>query len=255
MRKTRGMDAATQQPQPESAHGGPGADVAGQLADQLGELARELQQETDFEQTLATIVGAAVDLIPGTTAGSISVVEHRKEIRSHAPSSDLAATVDRLQDRIGEGPCLDAIWQERTVQVPDFGREDRWPRFAPAAAAAGAVSMLSFQLYVEGDNLGALNLYGHHAHAFTEESEEVGRLVAAHAAVAFADARRISNLEEALATRDVIGRAKGILMERYKITDQQAFLLLSSASSRTNTKLREVAEQLAATGTLRGTGE
>ena len=253
VRKTVAMDAATQQPQPDPVHHGRGTDVAGRMADQLGELARELQQETDFAQVLARIVAAAVALIPGTGAGSISVVEGRRSMRSYAPSSGLAATVDRLQERFGEGPCLDAIRQQRTVRVPDVGREDRWPNFAPAAAAEGAASMLCFQLYVDGGSLGALNLYGHDAHAFTAESEEVGRVVAAHAAVAFADAKRISNLEEALATRDVIGRAKGILMERHRITDQQAFLLLSTASSRTNTKLRDVAEHLVTTGKLLGT--
>ncbi|MEX5256916.1 ANTAR domain-containing protein [Kocuria arenosa] len=252
------MDATTPPLQRVPAGGGParvpGAGAAGGLADQLGDLARVLQQGTGFEQTLETIVAAALDLIPGTAAASISVVEHRRRIRSHAHSSDLPVRVDRLQEAMGEGPCLDAIWHQCTVRVPDVAHEDRWPTFAPAAAAVGAASMLSFQLYVEADNLGALNLFGAAAGAFDAESEEIGRLVAVHAAVAFADAKRILNLEDALAARDVIGRAKGILMERHKVTDQQAFLLLSAASSRTHVKLREVAEQLATTGILPGTG-
>ncbi|GEO95692.1 ANTAR domain-containing protein [Kocuria turfanensis] len=70
--------------------------------------------------------------------------------------------------------------------------------------------------------------------------------------MAFADAQQISGLKEALATRDLIGQAKGILMEHYKITDQQAFLLLTRASSRTTTKLRAVAEHLTTTGNLPG---
>lgn len=251
MGKTEVMDTATPQPRREPDSEG----AVGGLADQLGELARELQQDTDFEQTLDTIVAAAVDLIPGTVAASISVVEHRQKIRARAHSSDLPVRVDRLQEETGEGPCLDAIWHQRTVRVPDFAHEDRWPTFAPAAAAVGAVSMLSFQLYVEDDTLGALNLFGAEPGAFGGESEEIGLLVAAHAAVAFSDAQQISNLEAALATRDVIGRAKGILMERYKVTDQQAFLLLSAASSRTHLKLHEVAEQLATTGALPGTGQ
>lgn len=223
---------------------------AGDLADQLSELARDLQDETDFEATLATMVHATLQLVPGAAAASISVVEARRTIRPHAPSSDLPAAVDRLQQEHGEGPCLDAIYEERIVRVPDFGREQRWPAFAKAATEAGATSSLSFQLWVEGDNLGALNIYGDHTHAFTEESEEIGLLVAAHAAVAFADAQQIGHLHEALATRDLIGQAKGILMERFKITAQQAFLILTTASSKSNLKLRAVAEHLATTGTL-----
>ena len=222
----------------------------GDLAGQLGELARSMQDEDDFEATLAAMVRAALELIPGAVEASISVAQARRTIRSHAPSSDLPATVDRLQEQYGEGPCLDAAYEEKVVRVPDFRREGRWPSFAAAAAEAGAKSLLAFQLYINGEDLGALNVYGAEAGVFTAEAEEIGLLVAAHAAVAFADAQQIAQLNEALATRDLIGQAKGILMERFKITAHQAFLVLTAASSRSNIKLREVAEHLAATGTL-----
>lgn len=221
----------------------------GGLAEQLSELARTLQTEDDFDATLAAMVHAALELIPGVVAASISVARARRTITSHAPSSDLPATVDRLQEEHREGPCLDAAYEEKIVRVPDFRREYRWPAFAPAALEAGAKSMLSFQLYTDGEDLGALNVYGADYNAFTAVSEETGLLVAAHAAVAFADAQQISHMEQALATRDLIGQAKGILMERFKITAQQAFVVLTTASSRANIKLREVAEQLT-TGTL-----
>lgn len=243
------MNAPTQ-PHQDSSGGQPGTTVDGDLASKLSELARSLQDQEDLEATLATMVSAVLDLVPGAAEASISVVEARRTISSHAPSSDLPLDIDRLQEKTGEGPCMDAAWEEKIVRVPDFHTEDRWPAFAPAAAAAGAQSSLSFQLWVEADNLGALNIYGNAPGAFDEESEQIGLLVAAHAAVAFADAQQISGLKEALATRDLIGQAKGILMERYKITDQQAFLLLTRASSRTNIKLRAIAEHLTATGSL-----
>ena len=128
--------------------------------------------------------------------------------------------------------------------------EKRWPAFAQRAAAAGAVSMLSFQLYVEADNLGALNLYANEPNAFTDESEHVGLLFASHAAVAFAAAKTEGNLRVAVATRDLIGQAKGILMERFKITGPQAFDVLVHASQVRNRKLRDVAEELVDTGDL-----
>ncbi|MFI7582962.1 GAF and ANTAR domain-containing protein [Kocuria sp. M1N1S27] len=230
--------------------GGP-PDIA-DLAGQLSELARSLQHEEDLEATLAAMVHAALELIPGAAAASISVARARRTMTSHAASSDLAATVDRLQEEHGEGPCLDAAYAETVVRVPDFGHEDRWPSFAPAALEAGARSMLCFQLYTDEKDLGALNVYGAAAEAFTDRSEEAGLLVAAHAAVAFADAQHINRLHQALTTRDLIGQAKGILMERFKITAQQAFVVLTTVSSRSNLKLRDVAEQLASTGTFPG---
>lgn len=223
---------------------------AGELAGQLSELARSLQDENDFEAALATMVHAALQLIPGTVDASISVAQARCAVRSHAHSSDLPATVDQLQEQHGQGPCLDAAYEEKIVRVPDFRQEQRWPAFAPAALKAGAKSMLAFQLYTNGEDLGALNVYGTDFDAFDADAEEMGSLVSAHASVAFADAQQIQHLTEALATRDLIGQAKGILMERLKITAQQAFVVLTTASSRANIKLREVAVHLTTTGTF-----
>jgi transcriptional regulator with GAF, ATPase, and Fis domain len=220
------------------------------LAAQLGSLARSLQHEADPERILTTMVRGAIDLIPGVDEGSISVVHDRKNIGSRAPSSLLAEQLDALQGDTGQGPCLDAMFMHQTVHVPDMASETRWPHFAHRAAEAGAGSMLCFQLWVEGDNLGALNLYAREAGAFSRESVHAGLLVAAHAAVAFAEAMKVEQLGEALATRDLIGQAKGILIERYKITGDQAFTILDRSSSNTNIKLRDVAEHLVLTGEI-----
>ncbi|MFI7494849.1 GAF and ANTAR domain-containing protein [Kocuria sp. M4R2S49] len=226
--------------------------VEADLAQRLSDLARTLQVEDDVQGTLEAMVHAALDLIPGVAEASISVARRRRGIESRAASGELPRTVDRLQEDTGEGPCMDAAYEERIVRVPDFRHEDRWPRFAPAALDAGATSMLAFQLYTDGDVLGALNVYGADFDAFTEESEEIGLLVAAHAAVALSAAQQVGHLHEALATRDLIGQAKGVLMERFKITPHEAFVILTTASSQTNTKLRDVAERLASTGVLTG---
>ncbi len=139
---------------------------------------------------------------------------------------------------------------EQTVRVSDTASEDRWPEFAKRAAQLGVGSMLSFQLYVVGDNLGALNLYNREPDAFDDESEHVGLLFASHAAVAMAGAQRNEQLIRAIGTRDLIGQAKGILMERHKLTAEQAFMLLVRASQATHTKLRDIAEQLTTVGQL-----
>ncbi|WP_375430019.1 GAF and ANTAR domain-containing protein [uncultured Friedmanniella sp.] len=222
----------------------------GQVAGQMGEIARSMQGHGDTHALLDDIVSAAVSLIPGVDEGSVSIVTDRRTITPQNPSGELPRIVDALQSETGEGPCLDAVYEQGTVHVPDMASEQRWLHFAPRAAAAGAASMLSFQLYVEGDNLGALNLYARTPHAFDEDSEQVGLLFATHAAVALASAQQRDNLTRGVATRDLIGQAKGILMERYRIDSQRAFLLLSRASQQSQVKLRTVAEQLSLTGEL-----
>jgi len=222
------------------------------LAQQFAQMARSLQAQDDSGDMLDEVVAAAVRLIPGVDEGSISVVIGRQEVTSRHPSGDLPKLVDAVQTEVGEGPCLDAVYEQQTVRVPDMTHERRWPNFARRAAALGAASMLSFQLYVEGDNLGALNLYSRQPNGFDDESEQVGLLFASHAAVAFADAQQLEQLTAAIDTRDLIGQAKGILMERYNLDADQAFRLLTRISQHTNHKIRTLAQELVTTRTITG---
>ena len=221
------------------------------LAIRLSELARTLEDEDGEHDTLDAISAAAVDTVPGAQYAGLSVVERRREIRTRAATHDLVREVDRAQYETGEGPCLDAIYEHTMVCMPDLTAEDRWPGFTRRVIGLGVASMLSFQLYVQQDTLGALNLSSHHRHAFTDESGQVGLLFTAHAAIAMAGARQREQLSRAVAVRDLIGQAKGILMERHKLTGDQAFALLVRASQRTNTRLADIAAYLAETGDLR----
>ena len=186
---------------------------------------------------LAEIIAAAVAIVPRVDEGSVSVVTGRRSIGSQAPTGDLPMQVDALQEETQQGPCLDAAYEQQTVRVPgDMASETRWPEFARRASQAGAASMLSLQLYVEGDNLGALNLYSRTPNAFDDESEQVGLLFVSHAAVAFAGVRKEAQLAQAVVSRDLIGQAKGILMERYKISPERAFLVLTRVSQKATGK-------------------
>ena len=224
------------------------------LAEGLSALARDLDQQDDPDAMLAAIVAAAVAMIPGVEEGSISVVLARRQVSSQAPTGELPVQVDAIQEETQQGPCLDAAYQHQTVRVDNLATEDRWPLFAQRASATGAASMLSLQLYVEGDDLGALNLYARTPDAFTDESEQVGLLFAAHAAIAYAGVRKETQLAQALVSRDLIGQAKGILMERYTISGERAFLLMTRVSQNSNRKLHDVADELVRHGTIPGAG-
>ncbi len=110
--------------------------------------------------------------------------------------------------------------------------------------------MLSLQLYVRDEDMGALNLYSRSADGFTVDDENTGLLFASHAAVALVGARHEDSLNVGLVGRDVIGQAKGILMERYHIDAQAAFAVLLRISQSSNRKLRDIAATLAATGAI-----
>jgi GAF domain-containing protein len=218
------------------------------LARRLAEAARTLQRQTSPQQVMDGVVNLACAMVPGADEATITMVRKDRHCYSAAATSALASDFDVLQDETGEGPCLDAIWQQETVRVDDLGTDVRWPVLGPRAAERGVGSMLCLQLFVHRDTLGALDLLSQAKSAFTDESEHVGLLLASHAAIAAADAHHFEHVSSALVNRDVIGQAKGILMERFKITADQAFEVMAKVSQDTNRKVAAVAEELARTG-------
>ena len=227
-------------PAPQDIQSGPDP-----VAHALSELAQDLHQADDPDDVLREVVHAAMDLVPGAEAGSVTALVGGRHVVHKAESGVLPARVDAVMSEFDEGPCLDAVLHHhRTIRVDDMRQEVRWPRFAPRAADLGALSVLAFPMFVKDDSLCALNLYAHEANAFTDESEYVGRMLAAHAAVAYAGAQREENLLAAIETRDLIGQAVGLLMERYSISSGRAFDTLVRFSRQTNRKLRDVAMEL-----------
>jgi GAF domain-containing protein len=225
------------------------------LAEKFGELARSMQGEKGVEQTLDAIVRAAAETVPGAEEASISAVIARREVRTPAATGELPRAVDRAQYETCQGPCLDSLYHQQSLRLPDIRSEPRWPDFSARATELGVRSMLAVQLYVDGQDLGALNLHSRQVDAFTDESEEIALIFASHAAVAFAGAKTQDQLETAIDRRDLIGQAKGVLIERYKISGQEAFRLLVVTSQTTNIKLFDVAEYLVRTGELASLGK
>ena len=228
-----------------------GPRVSRDVAEAFSQVARDLQAEAAVQPTLDEIVASAVAIIPAAEMAGLLLVHNRRRIESAAWTHELVAQLDGVQNATGQGPCLESLWTQETVLVEDHRTEDRYPNFSPRAVELGVLSMLSFQLFVDDGVLGALNLFAARPGAFAdEESRNLGMLFAAQAAVALAGAERGEGLTQALVQRDVIGQAKGILMERHRITPDAAFTLLVRASQRANRKLHAVAEHLAVTGEL-----
>jgi GAF domain-containing protein len=246
---TSGDENANQRGQPSAQDTGTTIDLD-DLAHRLAEAARGLQQQTDPQHVLDRVVSLAVAMVPGADEATITMVRARRHVYSAAATGDLARWFDVLQNETGEGPCLDAIWHQQTTRVNDLATDPRWPVLGPRAGARGVGSMLCLQLFVHEDTLGALDLLAHEKLAFTDESEHIGLLLASHAAIAVADAQELGHAVIALVNRDLIGQAKGILMERFKITADQAFDVLAKVSQDTNRKVFAVAEDLTRTGML-----
>ncbi|HEX3460335.1 MAG TPA: ANTAR domain-containing protein, partial [Acidimicrobiales bacterium] len=228
-------------------------DTTTELTSNLSEVARVLFAAGSVADTLQVVVDQAVATIDGCDFAGIFLLE-ADSVATAVKTHPLVLDIDGLQQATGEGPCLDAIEQRTTVYAEDLADDARWPTFGPQAAAAGARGGLAFHLYTNG-TLGALNLYAQYPRAFGATDRAKGLIFATLSALALGGAqthededRRASNLNQALATRELIGQAQGILMERERITSDQAFDILRRASQHLNVRLREVAQDLVDTG-------
>lgn len=174
-----------------------------------------------------------------------------QEVSTTAASSDLVLHADQLQYEFHQGPCLDSVRTQATVVSGDLAADRRWPRWGPAVSERlGVHSVLSLLLYTHSDSYGSLNLYATSLHAYTPDDIIIAETLAAHLAVALASGRHSDHQDAALVSRTVIGQAEGILMERLRITAEQAFLMLRTTSQRENRKLVQIARELVLTGEL-----
>ena len=233
----------------------------GQLATSIAGIAGTLYFDPTVRGTLQRIVDFAVSTVEGADMAGISLVSERG-IETPVYSEPHALEVDNIQYETGEGPCLDAIEKKATIYSEDLADDERWPLFGPRAAALGLRSLLSCRLSAEDATLGALNLYARLPRAYGAIDRTKAVIFAAHAGVALGVAKgreeagvlldreigRLEYLRGALASREVIGQAEGILIERERITADQAFQVLRRASQHLNIKLREVAAYLVETG-------
>ena len=226
---------------------GQDAAAAPELVQVLSAAAEQMtrSRQASEDETVAWIVAAAVDTVPGAEYAGVSLLAADGAITSEAVSHVTVADIDRVQASFREGPCVTALWDEHTVAVADMAAErERWPQFGPAAVEAGVGSMLSFQLFARANSLGALNLYASSPHQFGDHSRVLGGLFAMHAASALGQAQHVGQLHQAMASRDVIGQAKGMLMERFGLDAERAFALLVRSSQQANMKLLAVAQWL-----------
>lgn len=232
-----------------------GAASAGEaaFADGLGTLARAIQANLSEEvHSLDFIVSAAVELIPGAESAGVSTQAAKNRLAGQSASGPLVGPVLEAQNETGDGPCLDVVSGADQLLVADLAVDDRWRAFADAVAAAGVRSMLCTPLTGEGNIRGSLTVMSTRPGVFDDESRELARVFAAHASIALAGAARHRNIVAALGSRDVIGQAKGILMERFGITADAAFAVLLRMSQHLNRKLRDVSAELCSTGILPG---
>ena len=206
---------------------------------------------TDFLEQLAVLAAA---IVPGTHCGI--TLRRDGQIATVVSSDHVATRMDEVQYIRGRGPCLAAIHEGTRIEVPDMETETRWGDYAGHAVANGIHSVFSLPLILNGNTLGALNLFATSPHAFTDKDIARAEAFTTQAATALTILLRHARhtvlddeLREALATRAVIDQALGILMVTRKISAHEAFEVLRHTSQTSNRKVSAIAAELIETMT------
>jgi len=214
-------------------------------------MSRELLAAENEPLTLQRIVDQAVQVVPGCDWAGVSLRTAESPAEPAASTDEVTHRADELQKLLREGPCYESAVESETHIIRDTRDDRRWPEWSARVADLGIRSVLSVQLIgSSGELLGALNLYAGTTDAFSRDDLDEALLFAAHAGGALGVSRQVTGLREALRSRHLIGVAQGMLIQRYGLTLDQSFSVLSRHSQESNTKLRDVAAQIVEGGRL-----
>lgn len=227
-----------------------------ELLDDFAGVARLLRSHTADPDIADTVCEVAVNVVGGDHASITSI--RSGQFTTVAATSEVPERADKIQYKVGSGPCLDAIRENDTIRVDDLATDPRWPQFAGAACSElGMHSMLAQILPVDDQVLGALNIYSAKTNAFDAQDEKIIAILGSAAVTAMRAIRhqeKSDHMERALHTSRRIGVALGILMVTRGVDLDGAWELLSTASQRSNTKVSELADQVVRQGFLTTSG-
>ncbi|MEV0798267.1 GAF and ANTAR domain-containing protein [Kribbella sp. NPDC050281] len=220
---------------------------------EFAQLALTLHDAEHVDETVESVVRSAVLAVRGDAAGL--VLSHRGgRLEVAAVTDPVVETIYRRQLETGEDPMLAAAAAGRPLHVPDVMTDPRWPQLSEVLSELGLRSVIHVPMLLGGRGAGILSVYAALPNAFSADDVAVTHILARHASVAVATARRQENLAQAIDARKLVGQAMGILMERYGLDGDRAFEVLKRYSQDNRTKLRDVAQHLIQTRQL-PTGE
>jgi hypothetical protein len=229
----------------------------GPLAEQFAALTARLLDATTVAEVLEQVVVTAQRVVPGADLVSVTLRSPEGRFFTPVETDRVATELDQAQYDTGEGPCVDASRENGPghVRSDDLAAEPAWPRFGPRAAERGFTAVLSTALQPfdrPARQGGALNIYARRTAVLDDQARDTALVLATHASLALAGVAAVTeaelqaqHLRRAIDSRDVIGQAKGILMQRRGIGADEAFDVLRRTSQQLNVKLAELAHTLA----------
>jgi GAF domain-containing protein len=197
------------------------------------------------EAGLSELVDTAVRNVPHTDHCSVTTVHRHGPVTVEASTGEWPRAIAALVEKHREGPLLTVAFEHHMIHVDDMTADVPWPSYRRDVLDKTPIrTVLSYELLETKDAISTMNFYADRPHVFDQESKEMALIFSTHAALALQLLRRDDEFRSALASRDVIGQAKGIIMERFDIDAVQAFELLVKFSQEANVKLVDIAMKL-----------
>ncbi len=194
----------------------------------------------DLDHTLVRVTAAAVEVLPDVHFASITVLHSDGTLETVAPTDPVLMQLDAAQYEYGEGPCYDAVMETPHAATAALEADERYPRYSRVALGAGVQAQAAVRLYDAATSRAALNLYSSSPGAFADLGA-LGALFSHQATMAIQYAQEIDTLTDAVTTRQTVGQAVGVVMERYEFTDERAFAFLTRLALHHGVPLPDVA--------------
>lgn len=227
------------------------------MTEKLHSLSRELAEvgrlvdDDDVVSVVDRLVQRAVHTIPSCEHATVTVELAHDKLETVAGAEIAAVAHHPGEPRAWHGPIRDAVRYREARRVEDAETEQRWPGFGERMRSAGFRSCLALPLPAYRRPAVGFTLFSSRPNQFTEHVLDLVMLFALHAGTAFDNAalydhsrQLVDHLQTALATREAIGQATGVLMRRYSCDSDAAFDRLRCASQHHNVKVRQLAAEL-----------
>jgi GAF domain-containing protein len=196
------------------------------------------------------LIAAATEMF-GVKGVGILLADEGQALRNVASTDAAAEALENAQERTGEGPCVDAYVEGRTIETADLREDRRWPELARDLADDGVRAVLGVPIRLSGSPIGTLNAYSHEPHGWdasdVDAIEALNRVLESQleAAVArFRSEELVGQLERALEQRVAVDRAIGVLMERERLDARSAFDHLRRRARDERRRADEVAREI-----------
>ncbi|HVL97803.1 MAG TPA: GAF and ANTAR domain-containing protein [Egibacteraceae bacterium] len=216
----------------------------------FADYARTIARRYEIGDALYRLTDQVVDIL-GVDGAGVSLADRDEVLQFVSATDEQVTIVEEHQAGTGEGPCHDAYMKGEQVTSTDLTVDTRWPVYTPVAVEQGLRAAAGIPMVVEGERIGALNLYTESAREWPTDELEIAQLLADMATGYIVNARNLaeseklaSQLQHALDSRVVIEQAKGVVAERHGLSTADAFLRLRQHARSHSSRLHDVASAI-----------